>query len=988
MRQRDADLLLARDEPSETQLMSLGRPAALLCIAVLPACASACGGDRYCRLVVEDPSGIAAEASELVVVVGEEDVVRARLGGARFPLTQVLARGAEGEVPATVEAWSGDAPVGRGHVTLLFAQSVETVTASLAGACDDDADCDDGVFANGAEKCAAGVCTDGALPCVAAVACVDVEANEELAACVVTPRHERCEPIITETGDTLVTFCDAVAGCLPGESCVADGAECASRDPCSVPPLCVAGRCIAQGALPVDDANPCTLDLCDAVAGVLHLEDLAAVGNGCATDGGGAGICLAGACVVSRCGDGYLDRDGGEACDDGDGANSDVDPDACRTSCALPSCGDGVTDLGEDCDDQNTIDTDACIACAVAACGDGFVRTDVEACDDENTVDSDGCVACADARCGDGVVQLGVEECDDENDSDDDACLTACVLNTCGDGARDPATEECDDGNDSDDDACLVACRANVCGDGRVNGGVEACDDANTFAQDACLPGCIENVCGDGVRDFTDEECDDGNATDFDGCSDTCDFVAWRVDLGAAVATTSAVVAWSYAEPDGAGGSVTRRVLGVVTAAGTLVALARESGAELWRYDTGAAASAPPSVGNFGVYIITDDGVVHGNALGGPAERPPWTFALDRPSSGSGLTVPPGNSRDGVIAVDSGGKIYQLDHLGALRDFGVLGFNASYDVSTDARAFDPAAAVCASCTPTAIHGLNPGGLAADNGVFGLAVPMAGELWGWQFNSDCAPVRFAEGDVVRQVSFRGFRDFGSGSMNESPFYATLASGVVRRATVDSDGTAGCAITVTSRVDATATSPYVTPPLVTTDPFTNNDAIYVVDAAGSLHRLVFVPGGGGNPAGLDEAFGWPIAVGAPVTAPPALGLSGDVFVADDGGRAHAYDGIAALELWSLDVGAAPAGSPLVEDGAVFIATVDGFVRALERGDAQAPPTVWSRGGGNARGSGQPAQCAHTSVSGSLPFVSLAVLLLVSARLRRRPRGRRRR
>ncbi len=42
--------------------------------------------------------------------------------------------------------------------------------------------------------------------------------------------------------------------------------------------------------------------------------------------------------------------DDGEGCDDGD-ANSDTEANACRSDCTLPSCGDGVTDGGEACDD-------------------------------------------------------------------------------------------------------------------------------------------------------------------------------------------------------------------------------------------------------------------------------------------------------------------------------------------------------------------------------------------------------------------------------------------------------------------------------------------------------------------------------------------------------------------------------------------------------------------------------------------------------------
>ncbi len=54
---------------------------------------------------------------------------------------------------------------------------------------------------------------------------------------------------------------------------------------------------------------------------------------------------------TAECGNGVLER--GEACDDGEG-NSDTLADACRTSCALPTCGDAVIDSEEDCDEEAT----------------------------------------------------------------------------------------------------------------------------------------------------------------------------------------------------------------------------------------------------------------------------------------------------------------------------------------------------------------------------------------------------------------------------------------------------------------------------------------------------------------------------------------------------------------------------------------------------------------------------------------------------------
>jgi len=57
------------------------------------------------------------------------------------------------------------------------------------------------------------------------------------------------------------------------------------------------------------------------------------------------------------CGDGVVDD--GEQCDDG-AANSDTEPDACRTSCLEAYCGDGVADSGEACDDGTPFGGDGC----------------------------------------------------------------------------------------------------------------------------------------------------------------------------------------------------------------------------------------------------------------------------------------------------------------------------------------------------------------------------------------------------------------------------------------------------------------------------------------------------------------------------------------------------------------------------------------------------------------------------------------------------
>ena len=62
--------------------------------------------------------------------------------------------------------------------------------------------------------------------------------------------------------------------------------------------------------------------------------------------------------------------------------------------------------------------------------------------------------------CGNGMVE-GLEECDDGNLVDDDGCTADCEIEigigTCGDGTVDPG-EECDDGNLVGNDGCSADC--------------------------------------------------------------------------------------------------------------------------------------------------------------------------------------------------------------------------------------------------------------------------------------------------------------------------------------------------------------------------------------------------------------------------------------------------------------------------------------------------------------------------------------------------
>jgi cysteine-rich repeat protein len=178
-------------------------------------------------------------------------------------------------------------------------------------------------------------------------------------------------------------------------------------------------------------------------------------------------------------------------------------------------CGNGVVEPGEECDDGNTNDCDACSnrCTLVTGCGDG-TRCGNEQCDDGNTTPCDGCSPTCTLEsgllCGDGTVNGACgEQCDPPTPGQCDAQCQH--IPYCGDGHVDPG-EECDDGNSNDCDTCSNHCTlVTGCGDGTVCG-AEECDDGNTTSCDGCSSTCtIEpgGRCGDGVIDpACGEQCD------------------------------------------------------------------------------------------------------------------------------------------------------------------------------------------------------------------------------------------------------------------------------------------------------------------------------------------------------------------------------------------------------------------------------------------------------------------------------------------------
>ncbi|MFT3697631.1 MAG: DUF4215 domain-containing protein [Kofleriaceae bacterium] len=135
----------------------------------------------------------------------------------------------------------------------------------------------------------------------------------------------------------------------------------------------------------------------------------------------------------------YIDVDGYHA--------DDYGPYTLAITASVPVCGNGTIELGETCDDGNTMATDGCDAACqietgysctgtpsvcVLLCGNGMIDDD-EDCDDGNTMANDGCDA----------------TCHTENGWDCGFDEPSVCTNTCGDGILD-YYEECDVGTATD----------------------------------------------------------------------------------------------------------------------------------------------------------------------------------------------------------------------------------------------------------------------------------------------------------------------------------------------------------------------------------------------------------------------------------------------------------------------------------------------------------------------------------------------------------
>jgi cysteine-rich repeat protein len=208
------------------------------------------------------------------------------------------------------------------------------------------------------------------------------------------------------------------------------------------------------------------------------------------------------------------------------------------------TCGDGILQEYEECDDSNTDTTDDCIFCKHAVCGDGFVHSGVEDCDDQNTDETDGCYS----NCKAGVLPKGHHDTSPTTgiggwtcDGDDWAGAVSVVINfydasdelrvasgtLIADETSEPAIHaECGGVAASHRfyyDATSILAYMEAEGYPKPYRSRVFAYDADFHGEWVLLPNSnqIVKYCGNEVVE-TEEQCDDGNDNEEDGCRSDC----------------------------------------------------------------------------------------------------------------------------------------------------------------------------------------------------------------------------------------------------------------------------------------------------------------------------------------------------------------------------------------------------------------------------------------------------------------------------------
>ncbi|MBN1653945.1 MAG: hypothetical protein JXA30_09230 [Deltaproteobacteria bacterium] len=181
------------------------------------------------------------------------------------------------------------------------------------------------------------------------------------------------------------------------------------------------------------------------------------------------------------------------ACEKGewleDGQRCDVNKSCFAGLCRDDVCGDGVMneDLGEDCDDGNNIDDDACSNRCTYGCTSEDDCTDGDPCAGTTTCDKDS------HECS-GPVLDDETICQTTQIRDGWCMKHVCVPTKCGNNTKE-GKEQCDEGkkNGTAESSCSVDCRIVACGNASIEGS-EQCDDGGNVNMDSCDKECKAEI--------------------------------------------------------------------------------------------------------------------------------------------------------------------------------------------------------------------------------------------------------------------------------------------------------------------------------------------------------------------------------------------------------------------------------------------------------------------------------------------------------------
>ncbi len=218
--------------------------------------------------------------------------------------------------------------------------------------------------------------------------------------------------------------------------------------------------------------------------------------NGTTCESGGA--CQSGLCASATCGDGITQSP--EECDDGNAVNGDGCDTNCKFSCVSTDSTRNCSALQTPCETPITCND------GTHVCSTPTQKPDDTLCGAHNYCKAGVCTA---AACGNGKVEP-TEQCDDGNQTNGDGCDNDCAYS-----CVTPATD-CGAAPACEKETCTLAHTCSAVAD-------QTKDDAACGTGRVCSAGNCINSCGNGIVDAADgEQCDDGNTVNGDGCNNNC----------------------------------------------------------------------------------------------------------------------------------------------------------------------------------------------------------------------------------------------------------------------------------------------------------------------------------------------------------------------------------------------------------------------------------------------------------------------------------